>query len=170
MRLSRSRSTSSGRWSRRSWSFGRPYHFGLEAGSKPELLAVIAMAGNDVPIVCNGFKDDEFIEMALLAQKIGRQIFLVVEKYTELELILQLRRASSACGPQIGIRVKLASPRLRPLAGLGRATARSSASPVSEILRALAELKAARHGGLLQAAPLPPRQPDHQHPPHQAAR
>ena len=59
--------------------FGRPYHFGLEAGSKPELLAVIAMAGNDVPIVCNGFKDEEFIEMALLAQKMGRRVFLVIE-------------------------------------------------------------------------------------------
>ena len=56
------------------------------------------MAGNDTPIVCNGFKDDRFIEMAILAQKIGRQIFLVVEKYTDLELILRLRRAVTACG------------------------------------------------------------------------
>ena len=53
--------------------FGRPYDFGLEAGSKPELLAVMAMADNDTPIICNGFKDDEFIEMAMLAQKIGPQ-------------------------------------------------------------------------------------------------
>ena len=44
--------------------FGRPYGFGLEAGSKPELLAVLAMADNDTPIICNGFKDDEYIEMA----------------------------------------------------------------------------------------------------------
>ncbi len=44
--------------------FGQPYHSGLEAGSKPELLAVVAMADNEVPIVCNGFKDSEFIEMA----------------------------------------------------------------------------------------------------------
>ena len=77
--------------------------FGLEAGSKPELLAVVAMAANDTPIICNGFKDAEFIEMAMLAQKIGRQIIPVVEKYTELELILQVRRegrrapARSAC-------------------------------------------------------------------------
>ena len=51
--------------------FGRPYRFGLEAGSKPELLAVMAMADNETPIICNGFKDDEYIEMAMLAQKIG---------------------------------------------------------------------------------------------------
>ena len=60
--------------------FGKPYHFGLEAGSKPELLAVMAMATNDTPIICNGFKDAEFIEAAMLAQKIGRQIIPVVEK------------------------------------------------------------------------------------------
>jgi arginine decarboxylase len=52
--------------------FGRPYRFGLEAGSKPELLAVMALASNDTPIICNGFKDAEFIEMAMLAHKIGR--------------------------------------------------------------------------------------------------
>ena len=54
--------------------FGRPLGFGLEAGSKPELLAVMAMADNSTPIICNGFKDDEYIEMAMLAQKLGRRI------------------------------------------------------------------------------------------------
>ena len=53
--------------------FGKPYHFGLEAGSKPELLAVLALTDNDTPIICNGFKDDEFIKMAMLARKIGKQ-------------------------------------------------------------------------------------------------
>ncbi len=65
--------------------FGRQYQFGLEAGSKPELLAVVALADNETPIICNGFKDAEFIEMAMLAQKIGRHIIPVVEKYTELD-------------------------------------------------------------------------------------
>src|ERR1700730_15276176 len=69
-------------------AFGRQYHFGLEAGSKPELLAVVALADNETPIICNGFKDADFIEMAMLAQKIGRRIIPVVEKYTELDLIL----------------------------------------------------------------------------------
>ena len=72
--------------------FGRPYDFGLEAGSKPELLAVIAMTDNDTPIICNGFKDAEFIEMAMLAHKMGRRIIPVVEKYTELGLILEYAR------------------------------------------------------------------------------
>jgi arginine decarboxylase-like protein len=66
-----------------------PYHFGLEAGSKPELLAVLAVADNETPIICNGFKDDEYIEMVMLAKKIGRQIIPVVEKYTELDLIVK---------------------------------------------------------------------------------
>ncbi|MGP8247468.1 MAG: hypothetical protein ACLQVN_23520 [Bryobacteraceae bacterium] len=88
--------------------FGKPYRFGLEAGSKPELIAVMALADNDTPIICNGFKDDEYIEMAMLAQKIGRQIIPVVEKYTELRLILKYSQKVGV-RPRIGLRVKLAS-------------------------------------------------------------
>ena len=88
--------------------FGRPYEFGLEAGSKPELLAVIALASNDTPIICNGFKDAEFIEMAMLAHKIGRHIIPVVEKYSELELILEYAEKLGV-RPRIGMRVKLAA-------------------------------------------------------------
>jgi arginine decarboxylase len=88
--------------------FGRPYDFGLEAGSKPELLAVVALASNDTPIICNGFKDAEFIEMAMLAQKMGRRIIPVVEKYTELGLILEYARKVGV-RPNIGMRVKLAA-------------------------------------------------------------
>ena len=120
--------------------FGQPYQFGLEAGSKPELLAVIAMADNDVPIICNGFKDDEFIEMAVLAQKIGRRIIPVIEKYTELEMIL---RHAERIGvrPVLGMRVKLAA------AGAGRWQSSGGyrskfGLTVTEILRALKELKA----------------------------
>src|SRR5436305_14579080 len=70
--------------------FGRPFNFGLEAGSKPELLAVLALTnGLETPIICNGFKDDEFIQMAMLARKIGKQIIPVVEKFTELETIMR---------------------------------------------------------------------------------
>jgi len=119
--------------------FGRPFKFGLEAGSKPELLAVIAMASNDVPIVCNGFKDARFIEMAMLAQKIGRQIFLVVEKYTELELIFHYAEQVGV-RPNIGVRVKLAAM------GSGRWQASGGhrskfGLTVAETLRALGELK-----------------------------
>jgi len=90
------------------FEYGRPYHFGLEAGSKPELLAVLAIADNETPIVCNGFKDDEYIEMVMLAKKIGRRITPVVEKYTELELIVKHAKKVGV-KPTIGIRVKLAS-------------------------------------------------------------
>ena len=106
--------------------FGREYGFGLEAGSKPELLAVAAQAYNDTPIICNGFKDAEFIEMAMLAQKIGRNVIPVVEKYTELGLILEVRRE----GRRPARRSACASSSPRAAAAAGRApaaTARSSA-------------------------------------------
>ncbi len=88
--------------------FGREFGFGLEAGSKPELLAVVAMTDPQVPIVCNGFKDDEFIQMAMFAQQIGRTVIPVVEKYTELERIVRLA-GQIGVRPQIGFRVKLAA-------------------------------------------------------------
>ena len=88
--------------------FGKPFRFGLEAGSKPELMAVMALADNETPIICNGFKDDEYIEMVMLARKIGRQIIPVVEKYTELELILK-HSEKVGVRPVIGLRIKLAS-------------------------------------------------------------
>jgi arginine decarboxylase len=89
--------------------FGRPFHFGLEAGSKPELLAVLALTnGGDTPIICNGFKDDEFIRMAMLARKMGKHIIPVVEKFSEMETIV--RHASELnVRPVIGVRVKLAA-------------------------------------------------------------
>src|SRR5436305_13657077 len=89
--------------------FGKPFGFGLEAGSKPELLAVLALTnGIDTPIICNGFKDDEFIKMTVLARKIGKQIIPVVEKFTELELILRYAEELGV-RPVIGVRAKLAA-------------------------------------------------------------
>jgi arginine decarboxylase len=89
--------------------FGRPFQFGLEAGSKPELLAVLALTnGLDTPIICNGFKDDEFIRMTMLARKIGKQIIPVVEKFTELEAICKYAEELQV-RPAIGVRVKLAA-------------------------------------------------------------
>ncbi len=89
--------------------FGKPYHFGLEAGSKPELLAVLALTnGEDTPIICNGFKDDEFIKMTALARKMGKQVIPVVEKFTELETIVR-HAEELGVRPVIGIRVKLAA-------------------------------------------------------------
>jgi len=120
-------------------NFGRPFKFGLEAGSKPELLAVMALASNDTPIICNGFKDAEFIEMAMLAQKIGRQIIPVVEKYTELGLILEYAKKVGV-RPRIGMRVKLAAKAGGRWQGSGGFRSKFGLT-VTEILRALEELK-----------------------------
>ncbi len=87
--------------------FGKPYGFGLEAGSKPELLAVLALTnGGETPIICNGFKDDEFIKMTILACKMGKLIIPVVEKFSELELIVRYAE-DLGVRPIIGIRIKL---------------------------------------------------------------
>ena len=88
--------------------FGKEYGFGLEAGSKPELLAVMALVDDDQPIVCNGFKDDEFIEAVILATKIGKSIIPVVEKFSELELIVKYAKQHNV-KPSIGVRVKLSA-------------------------------------------------------------
>jgi len=123
------------------FEFGRPFRFGLEAGSKPELLAVLAIADNDTPIICNGFKDDEYIEMCMLAKKIGRQIIPVVEKYTELNLI-QHYAERVGVRPVIGLRVKLASRGSGRWKSSGGYRSKFGLT-VSEALRALDELKAA---------------------------
>ncbi len=121
-------------------------NFGLEAGSKPELLAVLglsAVAGgpgvNGMPIICNGFKDDEFIETVILATKLGRNIIPVVEKFSELELIVKHAKAYGV-RPRIGLRVKLSAR------GAGRwessAGVRSKFGLfVSEVLQAVEYLK-----------------------------
>src|SRR5215468_3930142 len=119
--------------------FGRQYQFGLEAGSKPELLAVVALADNETPIICNGFKDAEYIETAMLAQKIGRNIIPVVEKYTELGLILEIAEKIGV-RPQIGMRAKLASRGSGRWQSSGGFRSKFGLT-VTEILRGLEELK-----------------------------
>lgn len=88
---------------------GKKFNIGLEAGSKPELHAVIAInADSDSLIICNGYKDEDYVELALLAQKMGKRIFLVVEKLNELKLIASVSRRLKI-KPNLGIRIKLAS-------------------------------------------------------------
>ncbi len=90
-------------------NIGSQYGWGLEAGSKPELLVVLALTnGRDTPIICNGFKDDEFCEMVVLAQKLGKNIIPVVEKFTELELLIKYGQKHGV-RPKMGIRVKLSA-------------------------------------------------------------
>ena len=90
-------------------SHGRKFNLGLEAGSKPELHAVIAVqCQSDSLIICNGYKDQAYIELALLAQKMGKRIFIVVEKLNELETIAKVAKKLNV-KPNLGIRIKLAS-------------------------------------------------------------
>ncbi|MDR3220149.1 MAG: biosynthetic arginine decarboxylase [Dysgonamonadaceae bacterium] len=90
-------------------SHGKKFNIGLEAGSKPELHAVLAInTSNDSLIICNGYKDEDYIQLALLAQKMGKRIFIVVEKLNELRLIADLAKKLKI-SPNIGIRIKLAS-------------------------------------------------------------
>ncbi len=119
---------------------GAEYGWGLEAGSKPELLVVLALTnGRNTPIICNGFKDDEFIETVVLAQKLGKNIIPVIEKFTELELLIKYGQKHGV-RPRMGIRVKLATR------GSGRWESSGGARSkfglfVAEILRALDYLK-----------------------------
>lgn len=90
-------------------SHGKKYNLGLEAGSKPELHAVLATnMDSDSLIICNGHKDQSFIELALLAQKMGKRVFLVVEKLHELSIIAKTANKLGV-RPNLGIRIKLAS-------------------------------------------------------------
>lgn len=90
-------------------SHGKKFNIGLEAGSKPELHAVLAInTETNSIIICNGYKDEDYIELALLAQKMGKRIFIVVEKLNELRLIASVAKRLKI-RPNIGIRIKLAS-------------------------------------------------------------
>ncbi|MFI4914030.1 MAG: biosynthetic arginine decarboxylase [Steroidobacterales bacterium] len=90
--------------------YGREFGFGLEVGSKPELLAVMAMteASPERIIICNGFKDSSYIEAVILATKLGRSIVPVIENFAELELVLR-HAQTYGVRPKLGVRVKLAS-------------------------------------------------------------
>lgn len=88
---------------------GKKFNIGLEAGSKPELHAVLATnIAENALIICNGYKDANYIELALLAQKMGRRIYLVVEKLNELRLIADIAKKHKI-EPNIGIRIKISS-------------------------------------------------------------
>jgi arginine decarboxylase len=89
--------------------FGKKYHYGLEAGSKPELIAALAhMHDPEAYLVCNGYKDEEFIDLALHAQKMGLRIMLVLEMPSELDLILERSRKIGVL-PNLGVRVRLST-------------------------------------------------------------
>ena len=89
--------------------FGRPFNFGLEAGSKPELHAILAILDNpEALLICNGYKDETFIRLALMSQKLGKRVFIVVERPGELKIIDQVAKEIDI-KPNIGLRIKLTS-------------------------------------------------------------
>ena len=89
--------------------FGQPYNIGLEAGSKPELHAILAILDNpEALLVCNGYKDEAFIRLALMSQKLGKKVFIVVEKLDELTVIEKVAKELGV-QPNIGLRIKLLS-------------------------------------------------------------
>lgn len=89
---------------------GKRHHFGLEAGSKPELLVSLALLDDpSALIVCNGYKDESFVEMAILARQLGRDTVIVIEKYAEVELAIRVARRLGV-RPRLGMRVRLSRP------------------------------------------------------------
>ncbi|WP_146503106.1 biosynthetic arginine decarboxylase [Rubinisphaera italica] len=121
--------------------YGRVHGAGLEAGSKPELLAVLAVVDRDTPVICNGFKDAKFIQTALLARKMGMNVTPVVERLTELNLIISQAKELGV-RPKIGVRVKLASRG----AGKWQESAGYQSKfglTVSELMKAFEDLEAA---------------------------
>lgn len=86
---------------------GRPFHYGLEAGSKPELMAVLSYdTGPEALTICNGYKDEDFLRLALLGRKLGRKVVVVIEKFSEIMPLLNLA-AEMEVTPIIGLRVKM---------------------------------------------------------------
>ncbi|MGI9076187.1 MAG: biosynthetic arginine decarboxylase [Gemmatimonadaceae bacterium] len=89
--------------------FGEPFGVGLECGSKPELQAVLALSETSRHmIVCNGYKDEEFMRLALMGQKLGHQVFIVVEQVSEIGTLLRVADEMGV-NPTVGVRIKLAS-------------------------------------------------------------
>lgn len=121
-------------------AFGTKNGCGLEAGSKPELLAVLALAeDNRTPIICNGYKDREYFEIALMGTKIGKPVYPVIEKFSEFETLISVARKLKV-RPTFGVRIKLSA------SGSGRWGASSGhrskfGLTVTELLRGVALLK-----------------------------
>ncbi|MCS6899280.1 MAG: biosynthetic arginine decarboxylase, partial [Myxococcales bacterium] len=119
---------------------GRPFHYGLEVGSKPEMYAALAMHTDpESLIVCNGYKDDAFIRMALLGRKLGKRVILIAEKLSEVQAICRIGRELGV-EPELGMRVRLVTRGAGKWAESGGENAKFGLS-TSEILEATEILK-----------------------------
>jgi len=129
--------------------YGRPYGVGLEVGSKPELMAILALSERtDHLIVCNGYKDEEYVRLALMGQRLGHTVLIVIEKISEVDTILRVAEEMEL-EPTVGIRIKLST------AGAGKWS--ESAGEKSkfglnsaQLVKVLDKLKAAGKLGILE--------------------
>ncbi len=128
---------------------GENFSLGLEVGSKPELLAVLAIHQDpSALLLCNGYKDREYIELALMGQKIGRRPIIIIEKYTELKLVLELA-SEFGIEPSIGLRLRTAGKGSGRWERSGGDRAKFGLS-VGEILKAVEHLEACSKTNLLK--------------------
>lgn len=123
--------------------------FGLEAGSKPELMAVLGLARPGSLVICNGYKDREFIRLALIGRKLGLQTFIVIEKPSELAMVIEESKALGVV-PGLGVRLRLASLGAGKWQNSGGDKAKFGLSP-RQVLDLVERLKAA---GMLEALQL----------------
>ncbi|HEX8276695.1 MAG TPA: biosynthetic arginine decarboxylase [Longimicrobiaceae bacterium] len=130
-------------------AFGEPHGVGLEVGSKPELMAVLALAERtDHLIVCNGYKDEEYVRLALMGQKLGHKVLVVLEKISEVDILLKVAREMEV-EPTAGVRVKLST------AGAGKWSESAGEKSKfglnsSQLVRVLDKLEAAGKMGILR--------------------
>lgn len=116
------------------------HHIGLEAGSKPELMAVLALANpKNSLIICNGYKDSAYIRLALMGQKMGHRVYLIIEKLSELPILLEQARALNVT-PRLGIRIRLASIGVGKWQNTGGEKSKFGLSPL-QVLTAIEQLK-----------------------------
>lgn len=126
---------------------GKPFHYGIEVGSKPEMCAGLAVhTDNESLIVCNGYKDDAFIRTALLGTKLGKKVILIAEKLSEVRAIVRIAK-EMAVEPAIGVRVRLVTRGAGKWAESGGENAKFGLS-TAEILEAA---KVLRDAGMANA-------------------
>ncbi|MEJ7812721.1 MAG: biosynthetic arginine decarboxylase [Gemmatimonadaceae bacterium] len=129
--------------------FGAPYGVGLECGSKPELQAVLALTeSSDHIIVCNGYKDEEFMRLALMGQKLGHTVFVVVEQLAEVDVLLRIADELGVT-PTAGVRIKLASEGFGRWAESGGEKSKFGLT-TSELVRLIDKLDGAGRLGILK--------------------
>ncbi len=122
--------------------FGKATGVGLECGSKPELQAVLALSESaDHVIVCNGYKDEEFMRLALMGQRLGHEVFIVIEQVSELDVLLKVA-AEMGVTPKAGVRIKLSTEGSGRWAQSGGEKSKFGLSP-AQLMQVIEKLQAA---------------------------